>query len=299
MSVDLSHQGFEWTAGIAYVACPKDIDREEYIQDCCLNNRISIKTEDGGYYNRVPVAIDIFPHLNFPKFEDELGTAVVYLTEPQHKQPIVIARLPKVDEIGDKREGLNSIGMKDGGKSVEIIQSAKDGILHFNVIAEERQGRVEFNLDNDNGDCIFNIDVSGNIVIETTESTYIHNEEEFTSIVTDNDESDTDLSIIRQTKGRTLVGGGQVIVNGRDIEIVHYNGYKIIVNEKGIIIDALDQDISINSKNSSIKIEEGRVDIEAEKIGLNGSFEVLYNKTPGLPITDVSQIGVSKKVSVG
>ena len=46
-------------------------------------------------------------------------------------------------------------------------------------------------------------------------------------------------------------------------------------------------------------MEDGRVDIEASKIGINGSFEVLYNKTPGLPITDISQIGISKKVTVG
>ena len=71
------------------------------------------------------------------------------------------------------------------------------------------------------------------------------------------------------------------------------------MNEDGITIDALDKDITINSGESSIKMEDGRVDIEASKIGINGSFEVLYNKTPGLPITDISQIGISKKVTVG
>ena len=299
VGVDFSHSGYEWYAGVAYIACPKDIDREEYIQDCHMNYRVSVKTEDGGYYNRVPVSMDIFPHLYFPKNDDELGTAVVFVTEPKHKQPIIIARLPKTDEIGDIREGLFRGGKKEGQKSAEIFSSAKEGFLHFNVEAGDRQGRVEFSLDNDEDDCIFNIDVAGNIIIEATKSTYIHNEQEFTSIVTEGDESDLELSIIRQTKDRTLIGGSHVVLNGRDIEIVHYKGYKVIVNEDGITIDALDKDITINSGESSIKMEDGRVDIEASKIGINGSFEVLYNKTPGLPITDISQIGISKKVTVG
>ena len=299
MGVDLNHRGYEWSVGIAYTACPSDIDREEYLKDCFLNHRISMKTEDGGYYNRVPVSIDVLQYLDFPKNENELGVAIVYITESQHKQPIVIARLPKIEEIGDGREGMLKIGKSYGLDKVEIIQDAKNGFLHFDVNAGKNQGIVKFNVDNDKNDCLFGIDVSGNIVVQSTQSTYIHNEEEFTSIVTPDGEDDLDLSIIRQSKGRTLVGGGQVVLNGDNLEIVHYKGYKIIINEEGIIIDGLDQDVIINARNNSVKLDETGINIEAEKISLNGSFEVLYNKVPGFPITDFSQIGCSDKVSVG
>lgn len=299
MSVDFSHRGYEWGVGIAYTACPKDIDREEYLKDCFLNHRISIKTEDGGYYNRVPVGIDVLQHLDFPKEEDELGVAVVYITESQHKQPIVIARLPKIDQVGDGREGMLKIGKSYGVDKIEIIQDAKNGFLHFDVNAGKNQGIVKFNVDNDKNDCLFGIDVSGSIIAKSTQFTYLHSEEGFTSIVSENGEDDEDLSIIRQDKARTLIGGGHVILNGNDIEIVHYKGYKIIINENGIIVDSLDKDVIINAQNSCVKLEDGRVDIESESINLNGSFEVLYNKTPGFPITDISQIGCSKKVKVG
>lgn len=78
------------------------------------------------------------------------------------------------------------------------------------------------------------------------------------------------------------------------------NQLMIKLSNDEIIIEAVDKPISINSANSSVAISQDGIDINSEEtISINGSFEALYNKVPGMPITDVSQIGVSSKVKLG
>ena len=171
-------------------------------------------------------------------------------------------------------------------------------MLNFNVLGGDKKGMIKIELDNDADDCLFDLTVSGDVQINTTGATRLRNHEEYESIVSSEEDGEK-VSIIRQTTDRTLVGGKQTILNGESVELVHYKGYRVIINDKGISIDGLDQRVLIQSQSSSIEINQDRVDIQASKISFNGDFEALYNKTPGVPITDVSQIGVSKKVTLG
>lgn len=78
------------------------------------------------------------------------------------------------------------------------------------------------------------------------------------------------------------------------------SGIFFSISPNGITIEALNKPIVINSGNSSVEITDNGVDIQSDKgISLNGGFEALYNLVPGMPITDVSQIGISKKVKIG
>lgn len=77
-------------------------------------------------------------------------------------------------------------------------------------------------------------------------------------------------------------------------------GAYIKVSKNGITVEAINKPIRVISGNSSVAITDNGVDIISDKqISLNGGFEALYNKVPGMPITDVSQIGVSQKVKIG
>ena len=61
----------------------------------------------------------------------------------------------------------------------------------------------------------------------------------------------------------------------------------------------MDKPIEINSNNSTVSLSSSGIDISSDKdIRLNGGFEALYNKVPGMPISDISQIGVAKKVKL-
>ena len=74
----------------------------------------------------------------------------------------------------------------------------------------------------------------------------------------------------------------------------------IEITSSGILIEGVNQPIQINSGNSYLAINENGIDVKSDKsINLNGGFEALFNKTPGMPIVDVSQIGISKKVKIG
>lgn len=76
-------------------------------------------------------------------------------------------------------------------------------------------------------------------------------------------------------------------------------GLFLKITADGIIIEAMDKPIEINSNNSTVSLSSSGIDISSDKdIRLNGGFEALYNKVPGLPISDFSQIGVAKKVKL-
>lgn len=84
-----------------------------------------------------------------------------------------------------------------------------------------------------------------------------------------------------------------------EIDIKTQFKVQLNISDKGIIIEAMDKPIEINSNNSTVSLSSSGIDISSDKdIRLNGGFEALYNKIPGLPISDFSQIGVAKKVKL-
>lgn len=291
------NNGEQWLVGVGYISLPNDIDRDVYLKECYLNCRVSIKMEDGSVINRVPIDLDVLNFIDFPLKSNELGTAVVFITEQKHKQPIIIARVPKSDELGDGREKSFQIRRKFSDKIINIDGDALSGTLSINVAGGDKVGVLNIGIDNDNDDCLFNIEVSGNIDIKTTNSTLIQNHEQFKSVVAEEEEVEKP-SVISQTQDRTLVGNKEVTINGDDIGIIHYNGYKIVLDKSGIHIDGLDKSVTVQAGVSKLELSRRGINIEGGKINLNGAFEALYNRTPGMPITSVSQIGVSKTVKI-
>lgn len=291
--------GEQWSAGIAYIACPNDIERSVYINECYRDNRVSIKMEDGSMVNRVPISIDILNFIDFPLKSNELGTAVAFITEPTHKQPIIVARFQKSDELGDGREKVFQIYRKFNDKLIAITGDANKGTLSINVNSGDKEGKFHINLDNDQDDCAFELEVSGKIDIKTTDGTFFQNHSQFKSVISDTDEEESKPSVISQTRERTLVGNKQIVISGEDISAIHYKGYQIVIDDNGIRIDALDKEVTIQSGNSKVQLNDKGINIEGGKISINGSKGVLYSKIPGTAISHVSQIGVSKKVTVG
>lgn len=158
--------GYQWPVGIAYVAIPSDIEREVYVSECYLNNTISLWTEDGSFFKHVPCDIDLFNWIEFPLTYKEYGTALCYVTEPTHQQPIVIARLPKRDELGELREGEFKWSKMIDGRVVEISGSAKNNFLNLILNAKERKGVINIALQSNDSSGLFNISIDGNVAIE-------------------------------------------------------------------------------------------------------------------------------------
>ena len=98
-------------------------------------------------------------------------------------------------------------------------------------------------------------------------------------------------------------GGHLLMIDEIDnlITLKHKDGQIITIGDSGINIDAGDSDIILNNSTSSISISDSGIDIDSDNpITIGGSKEVLYSKIPNATqILDVSQIGVSTKVTVG
>lgn len=291
--------GEQWSAGIAYIACPNDIDRELYINLCYKNNRVSIKMEDGSMVNRVPIDEDVLNYIDFPNTPDELGTAVAYITEPQHQHPIIIARLMKSNQLGDGRERMFRIRRQFRGKLLSIDGDLDQGCMNINVTSGDKVGKLQIILDNDADDCLFALEVAGNIDIRTTDSTLLTNKQQFKSIIKNNEKDKEKPSIISQTRNRSLFANKEVVINGEDISAIHYKGYRIAIDNNGISIDSLDKNVTIQAGENKIELTREGINIEGTKISLGGNFEALYNMIPGVPIVDVSQIGISKFIKLG
>lgn len=133
--------GYQWQVGVGYVALPSGVDRTVYIEDCYRNARVSIWSEDSGFFNRVPIDSETLNFIVFPESVDKLGTAVVFVTEEIHNQPIVVARLQKTDEIGELRENEFKIKRKYQNGLVEISGSSNKGVLNL-IVSSENQSTI-------------------------------------------------------------------------------------------------------------------------------------------------------------
>lgn len=285
-------------AGVAYIGLPYDVDRDVYLRDCYMNARVTIRLEDGAVINHAPIDVDVLNFIEFPKVPEELGTAVVYLTEPIHQHPMIIARVQKGDQLGDGREHFFKIRRIINDQIVSIDGDAHQGFININVIAGDKQGKVKIKLDNKTNDNIFEVQVAGEIKLTTSNRTHLSNHNEFISEIIDEEKEQDKPSIIRQKRDVTTIGNKEVVINADKVKAIHYKGYRIEINAEGIFIDALDKKITLQAGDSSIEFNRRGIEIKASKINLNGQFEALYNKIPGAPITHVSQIGISKTVKL-
>lgn len=159
--------GEKWSSGVAYVAIPQDLDRATYINECYRQGLISIKTEDGGFYNRVPVCLWAFNFIEFPDTPQDNGSPVVYITEPMHKQPMVVSIINKNDELIDLVEHQFKLRKKYKKNFVEIVGSAKGGYIGINVDSEE-DAQVFINVSNKNKNAKLDISIDGQILTHTS-----------------------------------------------------------------------------------------------------------------------------------
>lgn len=152
--------------GIGYVIIPSDVNREEFIQYCYLNETVSIYPETGGLsYNNVKVSINCLNNLEFPE-QDSFGSCVIYILHPTQKVPIIIGILSKTDETLTLNYKLFKLIKSLGNNSVSIIGDGKKGNLFINLNSEEEDGGqiiIDVNSYTKNGK--IKINVRGDIFI--------------------------------------------------------------------------------------------------------------------------------------
>jgi len=167
-----SAEGEAFSAGIAYVAIPSDVDRGKYIRECYRTSTVSIFSEHNGFNNRVP--IDKFS-INFIKFPDDVnkfGTAVSFVLDPIHKKPIIVGIYHSGDEISNLKENQFRFGREFKGKFIEIAGSSEEGYISLNVITD-KGGKVSINVGSKDESGELDVKISGSVNITASCDTNI------------------------------------------------------------------------------------------------------------------------------
>lgn len=202
--------GFKYSGGIAYIAIPRDLDRDKYIRDCFANNYVSMRTEDGGFHNRIPVPPEVLNFLEFPTKVDELGSPVVYITDQQYNHHYIVNRYERRDSIGDNSEHKFKFTRQLESSHVEISGSVKDGAVNILIDSFNKKGSFNLNVYNANKDCQANIDIQGNIVINSSNNVEINQSNSFKVVTTDEDDNS---SSYQQTASENRFYNKKFIVN--------------------------------------------------------------------------------------
>lgn len=221
--------GFRHSAGIGYIAIPSDIDRALYINACYQSSTVSIKTEDGGFVNRVPIGPNDLMLIEFPEKTEDFGTPVVYVTEQLHQHPIVVAVLNSKDDLSDMSEGQFKIRRKFGKQYVEITGSALKKFLGM-TIHSDTDAEVYINVDSDQETGKLKVNVSGNVEVVASKSINIQSHVETTSRVSD-PEDENSFSQSTQTKDTFRYETDKFIINNEDQPMVLGNIMKELFDD--------------------------------------------------------------------
>jgi len=263
--------GTRYVTGFGYVALPKDLDRDKYINNCLRTNSITILFENGGWADNVPVAKGLFEHIEFPDDPEKLGSQVVYSSLNATGWLFITAVLPKNNEVVVTNE-LQFVNQRSGSNGVvSIVGDALKQFVNITV-SSFKKGMGSFNLSVSNPDKTAKL----NVRVKGSKNSDIEGSE--------NKE-------ILGTKTTTVDGEYKIKVGEHEIEIA----------EDGITIYS-DASIDIVSETNTISLDDSGINIDAGEnpITVGGNHEVLYSKIPLVTeIVDVSQIGVSTKVKVG
>lgn len=153
--------------GIGYVIIPSDVNKEEYISNCFLNETVSIYPESGGIsYNNVKVSVNCLNNIEFPEINDTFGSCVVYLLHPTQKIPIIVGVISKTDESITLNYKLFKLSKSLGDNSVTITGDGSNGNLMVSLFSDSDEGGqliIDVNSYSKTG--VVKLRVTGNIFI--------------------------------------------------------------------------------------------------------------------------------------
>jgi hypothetical protein len=214
--------GFKYNVGIGYVAIPSDLDRDVYIRDCYKNYQVSLKTEDGGFLNRVPIPPDVLNFIEFPDKPNELGSCVVYNTDEQHQFAIIVNRFADRDQIGDGREHSFQLRRKYKDQYVELSGSSKEANINLLVNGGSVKGKFRLSVTDSDRAAEAVVDIGGTLNVSTTGKTTLETQGGF-EVRT---ESDDDAASFSQSATENKFYGQKLILNDGDVPMVLGNALK-------------------------------------------------------------------------
>jgi hypothetical protein len=205
--------GFKYTVGIAYIAIPQDLDRDKYIKDCYANHYVCMRTEDGGFHNRIPVSPEVLNFLEFPIKINELGSPVVYVTDQQLQHHYIVSRFQKRETLGDSSEHKFKFTRQLNGGHVEINGSAKNSSINVLIDGNNNAGICTINIFNKDKTSQLNVDIQGDVSIKSTGTLTL---EQYGDLIVKTIDSDDNESSFKQSSSENKFYNEKFIINDGD-----------------------------------------------------------------------------------
>ena len=193
-----SIRGSSYSAGVANIIIPPDVDRDTFVAECLRIGRVSIQPEWNNSIHRVKCDKGVLQQIRFPTLEDDdiQGSQVVFLTMSKQQQPIVIACIDSIVEYGSLDENQFQLSKRTDFGSVSIIGDGK-GRLSVSISSEaKKQGLFDISITNPDDSAKLNVNVRGTSSITTSGKTSLLSNAEVEVKVTDG-ETESYLSITK------------------------------------------------------------------------------------------------------
>ena len=185
-----------FSGGLGYICIPNDITRDKYIKLCYLQNRVTIKTEDGGFFNRVMIDPMVLNFIEFPVDNTTLGSQVIWINLPPNNVPVIVGRIPKNDHLSGLGEHKFKINRLFGENFVEFSGDPKNSILGITVSGTSG-GEIDINIINSDNNGLLKLNIQGNVELDSQNISF--NQSVSTSIKTTDDDSGDSSSFIQTT----------------------------------------------------------------------------------------------------
>lgn len=164
----------EYSVEIGYVILPTGVNRDDFVNDCDKNQKVSVIIDrNGSVIHNCLVSEQVYQDLSIPETPDEVGTPVVLVKTRFNEKPVVIATVPSTNSSNVYKEGTYRKLFRNADGVFLLEASLNDGSLLVNVNGlGVRKLQVMVNGDegsaiemNTNGDLIES--VNGNISVKS------------------------------------------------------------------------------------------------------------------------------------
>lgn len=184
-------------SGTGYIIVPNGISRENYISQCYRKNVVSVILEDSGEILH-DVRIDdwILQRISFPNEKEKIGSAIVWLNLEIYNSIVIVALLPKKDEVNVLEEGDFKLQTTD--KTTTIL-GKKNGNLYIDINSID-EGEVFINVKNSKNTGKYKINVKGDAEIIATNSVNLLSNSKI-NIKIQNKQIDSKITEISYEKG--------------------------------------------------------------------------------------------------
>lgn len=184
------------SAGVGYVVIPKEIDREQYIQDCYRTNTLTINGGMGyGYLTSVPVDVNVMQNIKFPTDENNRGTPVIWVRDAVSHLPVIVGALRKQENYYSLSENQYRLFRGIGEKSVEVFLNGNNTDLQITLLGDkEDPANVNIKVTSQNKDSVFNLFCDNEINVFSESVVNIASNQKILLQITDKGESKMSLT---------------------------------------------------------------------------------------------------------